>query len=627
MEINKNSIIAVSLSAAILIGYFAVQTSITNKRRKAEQQKKELMQAENENVSEEKISDNENSSDVLISDEVVKNESSTENDVVYDDPEAIETNKYVVKFSSLGGDIVSLELKDQADTKKAKIMAKKEDVKDKNATYQVQMAENVNATNRAFALTFGTTKNGDLFNPIVNKSFKPSYMEDGEKKILTFTREFDTYILSKQYVFTENDYMFTVSVKVDEKEGFEGLGNNEQEIAYTLRSSPSIGPYYDKSDRYERRQFIAHNGTKVKKIDVTSKETFAKYDKETSWVGFGGKYFCELIVPKERDTIANVYYSTGKKGSDIANSQIFLERKKITDKEIDTYYVYVGPRNEKELNKFSSAETNGFGFEGRKIKEAITRSPILGWLEVAFKWMMQMINKLVNNWGVSIIIMTIILKLALFPLTYKSSMGTLKMQEIQPRMQAIQTKYKDNPQKMQEETAKLYQETGYNPMSGCLPMIFQMMALWAMFNLFNNYFEFRGASFIPGWIDDLSNGDSIWSWNKEIPFITGITGNCLRILPIVYLVSQLFYGKITQMGGAAAGQNQASMKFMTYGMPIIFSFMFYNAPSGLLLFWTISNILQMVQQIVINNIMKKKKAEKAGNTSNLKHFPKKGKKR
>ena len=163
-------------------------------------------------------------------------------------------------------------------------------------------------------------------------------------------------------------------------------------------------------------------------------------------------------------------------------------------------------------------------------------------------------------------------------------------------------------------------------MSGCLPMIFQMMALWAMFNLFNNYFEFRGASFIPGWIDDLSVGDSVWSWNKEIPFITGLTGNCIRILPIIYLISQLFYGKITQMGGAAAGQTQANMMIMTYGLPIIFSFMFYNAPSGLLLFWTISNLLQMVQQIIINKVVHKKKAEK-GNTSNLKHFSKQGKRR
>ena len=159
-------------------------------------------------------------------------------------------------------------------------------------------------------------------------------------------------------------------------------------------------------------------------------------------------------------------------------------------------------------------------------------------------------------------------------------------------------------------------------MSGCLPLVFQMMALIAVFNLFNNYFEFRGAGFIKGWIDDLSSGDCILTWNANLPFV----GNCLRILPIIYLFSQLFYGKITQMGGAGAGAaaNPGTMKFMTYGLPILFSFMFYNAPSGLLLFWTISNLIQMVQQLVINKVMAKKKAEA---NPEIKKFPKKGKRR
>ena len=171
----------------------------------------------------------------------------------------------------------------------------------------------------------------------------------------------------------------------------------------------------------------------------------------------------------------------------------------------------------------------------------------------------------------------------------------------------IQTKYKNNPEKMNQEMAKLYQETGYNPVSGCLPMLIQLPLLIAMFNLFNNYFEFRGASFIPHWIDDLSVGDSVYTLKVNIPFI----GNHIRILPLIYLASQLFYGKITNNGGAAPSSTKMQMNLMMYGMPILFFFIFYNAPSGLLLYWTVSNIIQMVQQIVINNLMKKKKAELA----------------
>jgi YidC/Oxa1 family membrane protein insertase len=190
-----------------------------------------------------------------------------------------------------------------------------------------------------------------------------------------------------------------------------------------------------------------------------------------------------------------------------------------------------------------------------------------------------------------------------------SAVGSLKMQKLQPRMKALQEKYKDDQQKLGVEMQKLYKEVGYNPMSGCLPMIVQMFILFALYNVFNNYFEFRGASFVKGWIDDLSSGDSIFSWNRNIPFISAFTMNNLRILPFVYTASQLLNGKITQYGNAGASTNQGQMKFMMYGMPVMFFFLFYNVPSGLLLYWATSNILQIGQQLVINRVMNKKRAE------------------
>ena len=222
--------------------------------------------------------------------------------------------------------------------------------------------------------------------------------------------------------------------------------------------------------------------------------------------------------------------------------------------------------------------------------------------------------------------MTILLKLVMFPLSKKQSMGTLKMQELQPKMQAIQAKYKDDQQKMQMETQKLYQQAGYNPASGCLPMLFQFLILFAMYDLFNNYFEFRGAMFIPGWIPDLSTGDSVYTITK---FSIPLLGNQIRILPVIYVASQLLFGKITQNGGmtAANGQNAATMKFMTYGMPIMFFFLFYNAPAGLILYWTISNFFQMGQQIIINKMMADKKAEMAGNKPQQKVVPPKSKRK
>ena len=277
----------------------------------------------------------------------------------------------------------------------------------------------------------------------------------------------------------------------------------------------------------------------------------------------------------------------------------------------DEYYVYVGPRSENELIKYNSNDKNTWGLVNAKFNNALDSSGIFFPIEVALKWAIGFINKLVHNWGVSIIILTIILKFLLFPLNKKQAVGSIKMQELQPQMQAIQDKYKNDQQKLAEETQKLYKKIGYNPMTGCLPMILQMIILITLYRVFNNYFDFRGASFIPGWIDDLSVGDSIWSWEKQIPVITGFTMNNLRILPFVYVGTQILNGKITQYGGTAgnSAQQKQMTLMMTYIMPIMFFFMFYNVPSGLLLYWVVSNIFQVGQQIVINKVMKKERSK------------------
>ena len=180
------------------------------------------------------------------------------------------------------------------------------------------------------------------------------------------------------------------------------------------------------------------------------------------------------------------------------------------------------------------------------------------------------------------------------------------MQEHQPELKALQEKYKKNPQKLQEETAKFYQKYGYNPLSGCLPLLIQLPILFAMYRLFNNYFEFRGAMFIPNWIPDLSVGDSVLQFPSPIPFL-GWTD--LRILPIVYVISQIVFSKITQPPSSDQQQN-STMQIMMYGMPIFFFFMFYNAPAGLLIYWTCTNFLMLVQQLIIKGMMNKKEVRK-----------------
>lgn len=512
----------------------------------------------------------------------------------------IHTDKADVVLTNRGGDIVSFILN-------------KDEHLDTDTGDGIQMVDNVSAVNRACSVGFGNEK-ADVINELFDVT--QSDGENGEK-IVFFKRrwamtnddgEKHTWTLGKKYTFLPNEYMFRLEILLHGDD--ENAKLNKNNASYSLRTPPQIGPHYDaKLNRYEYRQFISYNGKKAKRQNVAARQ-FKMYNKEYLWNGIAGKYFVALAIPEAPHNMKLSYYSTLIEANDYANAQAIMVRKPLDTQDAkDVYYMYYGPRNEKNLKIYNASQNNGFGLSMLNLTNCMQSSGWLGWLETILKWIMEIINKFAHNWGVSIILMTILIKLLMFPMTKKQSMSTLKMQEIQPKVLAIQEKYKDNPQKQQEALANMYKEVGYNPMSGCLPMIFQFLILFAMYNLFNNYFEFRGKGFIPGWISDLTVGDSVYNFGKNIPFF----GSDLRILPIIYLISQLLFGKITGNGGTvSAGSSKMQMNLMMYGMPIIFFFLFYNAPSGLLLYWTVSNIFQMVQQVIINKTLNKKKAEMAG---------------
>ncbi len=601
-RMDKNTILAIVLSTIILVAFMFLQQKYFSKP-VVSNNKTEKVPLENEAKTVGNIKNAADTEDSTGLDSV-----NTQISDIQDETD-LKEEKYFINnglikatFTNKGGDIVGYELLKHQDNKTGK---------------GVEMADNISATNRLCAISFGDTNN-----KIINKIFKVQKVSDDE---IRFFHDFSInnsdgskseFTLIKQYIFKPSDYMFELNVIIDGKDNFNGLNFNN--VAYTIRTSPQIGPHFDKKvDRYENRQFIAYNGEKSKKITLGTKQ-FKTYDKAFKWVGIAGKYFEELVVPQNAEAFGNPYYSTQIEVNDYANAQALLLRNPITaSKNEDIYHIYIGPRHEKTLRMYNGADMNPWKMQNLKLTESLQNSGFLSIIETVLKWMMELIYKLIPNWGVSIIILTAILKFALFPLTKKTSLGTLKMQELQPQLAEIQERYKDDQKKVQEETAKIYQKSGYNPASGCLPMILQFVILFAMYNLFNNYFEFRGASFIPGWIPDLSAGDSVMVFKFYIPFL----GNHLRILPIIYVASQLFFGKITNNGGTTAGPNNGSMKFMMYGMPLVFFFLFYNAPSGLLLYWTVSNLIQMGQQLIINKIMAEKKAEMAQTSKPARVYP------
>ncbi len=503
----------------------------------------------------------------------------------------IETDVIKAVFTNKGGDIVSYKLKEHASA---------------NGSDRVEMAENTTAANRAFSIAFGgaDSRAVDLLFNVKEETFPDGKKQIGFYRDITVKNAADgseiIFTLAKRYVFIPGDYMFTLEINIEGMDGMKGLAFGEE--AYTLRSSPQIGPEWDSSkDRYEYRAFSYFaNGKKTEDRGITAGKSKV-ITSLASWAAVSGKYFALIIVPK--DPIQKMTFSGFKEQhASLHNSQIFISRPPITGaSSLDQYRIYIGPGSEKVLNAYNNAVSNNYGYDNLRIDAVAASGGFLQPLEWLLKKTMELFYMLIPNWGVAVILLTVLMRVIFFPLTKKSSQATQKMQEMQPQITALQAKYKNNPQKMNAEMAQLYKNAGYNPISGCLPMLIQLPFWFAMFRLFNNYFEFRGSSFIPGWIPDLSVGDSILKFGFSVPFLGW---SDLRILPIIYVISQLLYGKLTQTPGQT--QQNPSMKMMLYFMPLFFFFIFYNAPSGLLLFWIFSNVLMLLQQIFINKSMKKK---------------------
>jgi YidC/Oxa1 family membrane protein insertase len=193
----------------------------------------------------------------------------------------------------------------------------------------------------------------------------------------------------------------------------------------------------------------------------------------------------------------------------------------------------------------------------------------------------------VRNYGVVIVIFALLLKIILHPLTHKSMDASLKMQKIQPQMQALQQKYKNDPKTLQLEMSKLYKEAGANPLSGCLPLLLQMPIFFSLYNVLRYSLDMRNAGFVL-WLKDLSEPDPY----LILPILMGV------FMIVQSLMMQPKRGNIEEMDEkqrAAA----SSQKMMTWIMPIMMFFIFRSMPAGLVLYWTVFNIFSVIQQYIL----------------------------
>lgn len=345
----------------------------------------------------------------------------------------------------------------------------------------------------------------------------------------------------------------------------------------------------ERSVRFEKTYSTVH----FKKTDDDPDNcSWTSNDKETptgqiKWTADANQFFSNILVADQAFTSGVFEIETlGDEMEDlkIAKSELNIPYNHASSETFGMSY-YIGPNDFDMLRQFGDGQEDIVAF-GSSILGTINRwviRPIFNFLQ-----------KLVGNMGIAILLLTLFVKLLLYPLTYKMLYSQSKMQALKPRMEKMKEKFKDDKQAQQVETMKLYQEYGANPLGGCMPMVLQMPIWFALYRFFPAAIEFRQESFL--WATDLSTYDSI----LHLPFSVPLGfGNHVSLLTILWAVSMLIYtyynSKHMDMSANPA------MKYMQYIMPVMFLGFFNSYASGLTTYLLFSNLLNIAQTIVTKN--------------------------
>jgi YidC/Oxa1 family membrane protein insertase len=371
-------------------------------------------------------------------------------------------------------------------------------------------------------------------------------------------------VVEKRLRFSGSRYGFGQEIAYQELAAETELGVRWQGgLAFTEKDP---GP-----DLSESRALVRLNDevTKVQVNEGGDEETFGPYKGAVGWAAVSSKYFLSALVPMEEGT--HRVTLSGRGGSKSAPGDFRYEVGFRAEGEGRwASRVYLGPLEYQQL----------LG-EGRDLEQAID----FGWpvvrqvsrlLLVAFK----AAYAYVPNYGWIIVLFAVAIKLLVSPLTHKTNESTAKMQQLQPKIAALRERYKNDSQRLSKETMKLYKEEGVNPLGGCLPMVLQMPVFFALYNLFGRTIELRQSPWL-GWVTDLSVPDQL--------VVAGLPIHVLAVL----------------MGGSMWLQQKMTMKdpkqaMLVYLMPAVMTVIFWSMSSGLVLYWTVFNVLTIAQQVGVN---------------------------
>ena len=488
----------------------------------------------------------------------------SESSFAQDQEVILENEKIKLVISNKGGQIKSVVIKEGPNQKKY-------------TTYTGEELEIFNSDSSIFNLNFSTgisINTKDLyFDPI-------SYNTSENQNSVTMRLAVDSIHYVDFNYKLNDDYLVDFSINL--------IGMDEvipNELNYMNLEWQMKTPQTEKSktnqDMYTGiyYQFLADQDD-IDYLGYTTAEDEEKLSNKLSWVAFQQQFFSSILVSKSGLENASLYSIKDENSKYIKNlsAKFELPYNHNRNEKLD-FQFYFGPNHYKQLQSYNY-----------KFEEIIPLGwGIFGWVnKYIIINIFDFLSKFFTNYGLIIFILTVIIKLALSPFTYKAYLSQAKMKVLKPEIDKMTEKHKGkDPMKVQQETMSLYRKAGVNPMGGCLPMLFQFPILIAMFRFFPASIELRSEAFL--WADDLSAYDSIYDLPFEIPFY----GDHISLFTLLMTISTLLY---TRMNSQMASGQMAQMKWMMYLMPIMFLGFFNNYAAGLSYYYFLANMFTFSQQ-------------------------------
>ena len=480
--------------------------------------------------------------------------------------QTIENEKYVIKVNSKGGKIVELKLKDYFN----------------HNDQEIFLINNNNEFNLKFITIDGRMINTSDIN------FSPVYSTKNSKQVLTMLASLESgKSISIIYEFNPTDFMLNFKVR---SEGFSSILNKREplNLSWSLkcfRNSKSI----EYENRYTELTY-GYDNDKMSYLSATSDDE-DEID-NVKWIGYKQHFFNSILIPENK--IEKVNFKSENLVQSEDKDQLFTKK----------YYSDFDVKNSNEINLnfkwyFGPSEYNILKSYDLGIEDSIYFGwGIFGWInKFIFTPLFNFLSSIFPH-GISIILMTILVRLAMSPVTYKSYVSQVKMKTLRPEVDEINKKFKNDAVKRQQETMGLYNKAGANPMSGCLPALLQLPVFYALFMFFPVAFALREQSFL--WADDLSSYDSI----LDLPFSIPFYGDHVSLFPILASIAIFIYTMMTMGQQPAPSQpGMPNMKIIMYIMPLMMLFFFNNYASGLSLYYFVSNIITILLMLVIKNFI------------------------